>query len=183
MEELSASWNDIDNKEEVFDEIMITYGQELLHLVFSYVKNQAIAEELTQDIFIKVYYSLNKYKGKSSLRTWLWRIAINRCKDYLKSWYAKNVVKVDDEFLFGIDRNENVEEEILQKEEEQLLIQAVMNLPIVYREIIFLFYFEELSINEISSILKINENTIKTRLRRAKHLLKKIGDEEKWKNI
>ncbi|MCF2649297.1 hypothetical protein I6E62_14690 [Niallia circulans] len=54
MEELSASWNDIDNKEEVFDEIMITYGQELLHLVFSYVKNQAIAEELTQDIFIKV---------------------------------------------------------------------------------------------------------------------------------
>lgn len=79
MEELSASWNEIDNKEEVFEEIMITYGQELLHLVFSYVRNQAIAEELTQDIFIKVYYSLNKYKGKSSLRTWLWRIAIIHC--------------------------------------------------------------------------------------------------------
>ncbi|MEK5380026.1 sigma-70 family RNA polymerase sigma factor [Niallia sp. FSL W8-0635] len=182
MEELSACWNEIDNKEEVFDEIMITYGQELLHLVFSYVKNQTIAEELTQDIFVKVYYSLHKYKGKSSFRTWLWRIAINHCKDYLKSWYTKNVVKVDNEFLFGEDSSENVEEEILQKEEEQLLIQAVMNLPVMYREIIFLFYFEELPIKEIAAILKINENTIKTRLRRAKDLLKKIGDEQKWTN-
>ena len=88
MEELSACWKEIDNKEEVFDEIMTTYGQELLHLVFSYVKNEAIAEELTQDIFVKVYYSIHKYKGKSSFRTWIWRIAINHCKDYLKSWYT-----------------------------------------------------------------------------------------------
>ncbi|MEK4906629.1 sigma-70 family RNA polymerase sigma factor [Niallia sp. FSL M8-0099] len=182
MEELSACWKEIDNKEEIFDEIMITYGQELLHLVFSYVKNEAVAEELTQDIFVKVYYSIHKYKGKSSFRTWLWRIAINHCKDYLKSWYTKNVIKVDDEYIYGEDSKENIEQAIVQKEEEQWLVQAVMSLPILYREIIFLFYFEELTIKEIARIIGVNENTIKTRLRRAKQLLKKIGDEEKWKN-
>ncbi|MED3794074.1 sigma-70 family RNA polymerase sigma factor, partial [Niallia alba] len=122
------------------------------------------------------------YKGKSSFRTWIWRIAINHCKDYLKSWYTKNVIKVNDEYLYGEDSRESIEQVIVQKEEEQLLVQAVMNLPVVYREIIFLFYFEELTMKEISSILRVNENTIKTRLRRAKHLLKEVGDEEKWKS-
>ncbi|KAB7666277.1 sigma-70 family RNA polymerase sigma factor [Bacillus sp. B1-b2] len=176
MDELTVNWLEFENKEEVFNEIMTTYGTELLQLVYSYVKDQTVAEELTQDIFVKVYYSLHTYKKKSKFKTWLWRIAINHCKDHLKSWYNNHVIKVE-EIHLEEDRKENVEMEVLQKEENQNIVSAVMDLPILYREIIFLYYFKELTMKEISSVLKVNENTIKTRLRRAKELLKqKIGD-------
>ena len=77
--------------------MMNKYGQEILQLVYSYVNNKEVAEDLTQDIFVKCYKSLHTYKGKSKLKTWLWRIAINHCKDYLKSWYNKNVIATENE--------------------------------------------------------------------------------------
>lgn len=176
MDELIVNWLELENKEEVFDEIMSTYGTELLQLVYSYVKDQTVAEDLTQDIFVKVYYSLHTYKKRSKLKTWLWRIAINHCKDHLKSWYNKNVIKVE-EIHLEEDTKENVEKEVLQKEEDKTIINAVMDLPVSYREVVFLYYFEELTMKEISSIINVNENTIKTRLRRAKDILKqKIGE-------
>ena len=68
MKEIAIEAFDIDDKAEVIEEIMNKYGQEILQLVFSYVKNVQIAEDLTQDIFVKCYHSLHTYKGKSKLR-------------------------------------------------------------------------------------------------------------------
>ena len=80
---------EIEDKEDLIDEIMNKYGQEVLQLVYSYVNNKEVAEDLTQDIFVKCYKSLHTYKGNSNLKTWLWRIAINHCKDYLKVGITK----------------------------------------------------------------------------------------------
>jgi RNA polymerase sigma-70 factor (ECF subfamily) len=180
VEELVTEWLETERKEVIFNEIMITYGQELLQLVYSYVKDKTIAEDLTQEIFVKCYHSLHTYKQQSKLKTWLWRIAINHCKDYLKSWYNKNVIKIDGDFQLEEDHRENVEQAVIQKEEDYLLSKAVINLPINYREVIFLYYFEELTIKEIASVINVKENTIKTRMRRAKELLK--GELEGGKN-
>nr|WP_233269890.1 sigma-70 family RNA polymerase sigma factor [Heyndrickxia camelliae] len=152
--------------------MMTRYGQDILRLVFSYVENEAIAEELTQDIFVKCYKSLHTYRGKSTLKTWLWRIAINHCKDFLKSWYNKKVINTGEELLNNKPSNEAVEQTVIQKEEEGQLVSTLMDLPIKYREVIFLFYYEELSIKEIAMMTEVGENTVKTRLRRAKQLLK-----------
>ena len=79
---------EIEDKEDLIDEIMNKYGQEVLQLVYSYVNNKEVAEDVTQDIFVKCYKSLHTYK-EFELKTWLWRIAINHCKDYLKVGITK----------------------------------------------------------------------------------------------
>ncbi|PKR84449.1 RNA polymerase factor sigma C [Heyndrickxia camelliae] len=172
LEEFAAAAIDAEDKDELIDEMMTRYGQDILRLVFSYVENEAIAEELTQDIFVKCYKSLHTYRGKSTLKTWLWRIAINHCKDFLKSWYNKKVINTGEELLNNKPSNEAVEQTVIQKEEEGQLVSTLMDLPIKYREVIFLFYYEELSIKEIAMMTEVGENTVKTRLRRAKQLLK-----------
>ena len=91
MDELTIEAFEIEDKEDLIDEIMNKYGQEVLRLVYSYVNNKEVAEDVTQDIFVKCYKSLHTYKGKSNVKTWLWRIAINQCKDYIKSWYNKKL--------------------------------------------------------------------------------------------
>ncbi|CUB09129.1 ECF RNA polymerase sigma factor SigW [Bacillus cereus] len=172
MDELTVEAFEIEDKEDLIDEIMNKYGQEVLQLVYSYVNNKAVAEDLTQDIFVKCYKSLHTYKGNSNLKTWLWRIAINHCKDYLKSWYNKKVIVTEDGFTYMESQKESVEQIVIQNAEDRELASAVMDLPIKYREVIYLFYYEELSIKEIATVIEVKENTIKTRLKKAKELLK-----------
>jgi RNA polymerase sigma-70 factor (ECF subfamily) len=177
VEELIVELFDTENIDEIIDEIMKRYGQEILQLVYSYVNNKAIAEELTQDIFVKCYKAFPTFNRKSKFRTWLWRIAINHCKDYLKSWYNKNVIITEGESTKAWPSKESVEQAVIQKDEDHRLVSAVMNLPIKYREVIYLFYFEELLIKEIAVVIEEKENTVKTRLRRAKELLKESLEE------
>ncbi|NKE03903.1 sigma-70 family RNA polymerase sigma factor [Mesobacillus selenatarsenatis] len=178
MDELTAEMNEIENGADAIDEIMIRYGQEILQLSFSYVKNKQIAEDLTQEIFVKCYKSLHTYSGKSKFRTWLWRIASNHCKDYLKSWYNKNVFTTDYQPIYDSIQSDSVEQTVIQEEQDDQLASAVMELPVNYREVIYLFYFEEMSIKEISIVTEVKENTIKTRLKRAKELLKERLEEK-----
>ncbi|TWG41893.1 LOW QUALITY PROTEIN: RNA polymerase sigma-70 factor (ECF subfamily) [Bacillus sp. AK8] len=171
VDELTIEAFEIEDKEDLIDEIMNKYGQEVLQLVYSYVNNKEVAEDLTQDIFVKCYKSLHTYKGNSNLKTWLWRIA-NQCKDYLKSWYNKKVIVTEDDFTYMESQKESVEQTVIQNAEDRELASAVMSLPIKYREVIYLFYYEELSIKEIATVIEVKENTIKTRLKKAKELLK-----------
>jgi RNA polymerase sigma-70 factor, ECF subfamily len=166
-----------DDKELLMDEIMNQFGQEILQLTYSYVNNRAIAEDLTQDIFVKCYKSLHTYSGKSKLRTWLWRIAINHCKDVHRSWYNKNVVIAGEAMPSNGSKKELVEQAVIQKEEDDELISAIMKLPIKYREVIYLFYYEEMPLKEIAVVTETGINTVKTRLRRAKELLKERLEE------
>lgn len=168
VDELMIEAFEIEDKEDLIDEIMNKYGQEVLQLVYSYVNNKEVAEDLTQDIFVKCYKSLHTYKGNSNLKTWLWRIAINHCKDYLKSWYNKKVIVTEDDFTYMESQKESVEQIVIQNAEDSRLASAVMSLPIKYREVIYLFYYEDLSIKEIATVIEVKENTIKTRLKKQR---------------
>lgn len=161
----------LDN-EELIDQLMDQHGQDLLYLVYSYVKNREVAQDLTQEIFIKCYQKLHQYNKKSSLKTWLWRIAINHCKDYLKSWHNRNMVVSEEKATAAASLKEEVENKVIQKYVDEQLAIAVLKLPDTYREVIYLHYFEDLSIKEISYLTKLNQNTIKTRLKRARQFLK-----------
>ncbi len=79
----------------------------------------------------------------------------------------------EDDFTYMESQKESVEQTVIQNAEDRELASAVMNLPIKYREVIYLFYYEELSIKEIAIVIDVKENTIKTRLKKAKELLKK----------
>jgi RNA polymerase sigma-70 factor, ECF subfamily len=162
----------IHDREKLIDQLMDKYGQSLLQLAYSYVGNREIAEDLTQEIFVKCYQKLDQYQKKSSLKSWLWRIAINHCKDYLRSWHHKNVVTSEEQAKHTPSREKEVENQVIQRYEDEQLVKAVWSLPDTYREVIYLYYFEELSIKEISYLTSVNQNTIKTRLKRAKEILK-----------
>ncbi|MFJ8067110.1 sigma-70 family RNA polymerase sigma factor [Psychrobacillus sp. NPDC096426] len=176
MEEVFEEAFEIDDQEDLMNEMMNRYGQDLLRLVYSYVNNKEIAEDLTQDIFVKFYKSLHTFKGKSKLKTWLWRIAINHCKDFLKSWYNKNVIITEDTTYIQT-KKDMVEEVVIQREVDDQLVSALMTLPIKYREVIYFYYYEELLMKEISVLTEVSVNTVKTRLRRAKELLEERLEE------
>ncbi|OZI10261.1 RNA polymerase factor sigma C [Bacillaceae bacterium SAS-127] len=163
----------------LFDQIMTEYGQSVLELAYSYVKNKTVAEDLTQEIFVKCYRALHTFNKRAKMKTWLWRIAINHCKDYLKSWHVRNVQAVQTDHLSHASTKDDVEKAVIQKDERQMIMEATLKLPIQYRELIYLFYYEEWTIKEISEVTNIKQNTIKTRLRRAKKLLKaELGEVE-----
>ncbi|MDQ0273187.1 sigma-70 family RNA polymerase sigma factor [Cytobacillus purgationiresistens] len=157
------------------DEIMNNHGQAVLELAFSYVKNRTVAEDLTQEIFVKCYKALPSFKGEAKVKTWLWKIAINHCKDYLRSWHYRNLEMMDTEAFFV--EEDSVEHKVLEKDERESLLGSVLNLPVKYRELIYFYYYEDLSIKEIEIVTGINSNTIKSRMRRAKKLLKEFIQE------
>lgn len=159
-------------REEIIDQLMQEYSDDILHLVYTYVKNRTTAEDLTQEIFLKCYEKLNQFNQQATLKTWVYRIASNHCKDYLRSWHYRKITLSDKILDYIPSKSKQVEEEIIANSEGNILTNAVMNLPLKYREVVFLHYYEELSLAEISKITTVNINTIKTRLKRAKELLK-----------
>lgn len=162
----------LDEREQIIDQLMREYSDDILHLVYTYVKNRTIAEDLAQEIFIKCYEKLKQFNQQSTIKTWLYRITSNHCKDYLRSWHYRKITLSDKVFDHIPSKSKQVEEEVIKHSEENSLTNAVMNLPLKYREVVFLHYYEELSLKEISKITSVNINTLKTRLKRAKELLK-----------
>ena len=73
-----------------FEDIMTEHGTDVKRFIFTYVKDWDVASDLTQDVFIKVYNGLHQFENRSSIKTWIFSIAANRSKDYLKSWHYKH---------------------------------------------------------------------------------------------
>lgn len=178
LEQLSLTDQLLSDREQVIDELMHEYSDAILHLVYTYVKNRTTAEDLTQEIFIKCYEKLGQFNQRSSIKTWIYRIASNYCKDYLRSWHYRKITLNEKILDYIPSKSKHVEEEIITKNEENSLTNAVINLPIKYREVVYLHYYEELSLSEISKVTSVNINTLKTRLKRAKELLKEKMIEE-----
>ncbi|MBS3679041.1 sigma-70 family RNA polymerase sigma factor [Ornithinibacillus massiliensis] len=162
--------------------IMDTYGDEIKRLVFAYMKNSADTDDVTQEVFVTIYQKLNTFQGNSSLRSWIYSIAINKCKDHLRSWQSRNK-RLKEKLISSSQSMKTVEltpeEMTLQKDNSSELFQKVMDLPIKYREVIILFYFKDLSTKEIAKVLAMNEATVRTRLNRGRIKLKECLSSEK----
>lgn len=159
------------SKEKLLESLIEDYGTELKRIAYLYVKDHALAEDIIQEVFISSYHHLDSFRQESSYRTWLMRITVNKSKDALKRWSFRNFIsKADIEpEMLNIHTPESDTVSGIEKKE---LIQAVLKLPIKLREVIILFYYKDFSVVEISSILQLNENTIKTRLFRAREKLR-----------
>ena len=156
---------------------MNEYGNDILRLCYTYVHNWQTAEDLTQDTFLKVYKYYDQYRGEAHIRTYIYAVAINICKDYLSSWKYKKVV-ISNTFQQFLTTKQTVENVVEQKSEKQELVELIENLAPKYKDILLLFYFAECSLQEISEALHIPVNTVKTRLKRAREQLKGLLEEE-----
>lgn len=159
--------------------LMRTYGNDVLRMAYSYVKDYDTAEDIFQEVFIKVNANLEGFRGESSLKTWLLRITVNTCKDYLKSAYTRKVT------LFSEEEENNIPaadamEEIERKQDGEQIRKALLLLPEKYREVLACLYFEERSVAETAKVLKLSEGTVKSRLSRARDKFRVILERE-WK--
>ncbi len=130
-----------------------------------YLRNEADAEDVFQDVFLKFFLHADSLKDEQHRKAWLCRVAFNQCKDYCKSFWRKKVVSIE-----GMELP-------YENPEQGQIMEAVKTLPHAYKQIIYLHYYESWTVPEIAEFLKKNENTAYTQLRRAKALLKKkAGD-------
>ncbi|MFC5734016.1 sigma-70 family RNA polymerase sigma factor [Cytobacillus gottheilii] len=169
----------IESKDEWFEKIMDVYGERLTKLCFNYTKDWNVSEDIVQEVFITCYREYENIDKIDFFKAWIYRITINKCKDLLKSSFFKRVVMSSTLVTHIRTLELSPEMSIMKNSEEEFLSTCVLALPIKYREVITLYYYDELSIEEISRILKINNNTVKTRLNRARIKLKVLM--ERWR--
>ncbi|MFD2679146.1 sigma-70 family RNA polymerase sigma factor [Bacillus seohaeanensis] len=161
------------SREERLEWLMNEYGKNVARLAFTYTKQKQLSEDIAQEVFIRCYENLDKFRNESSYKTWVYRITVNLCKDKLRSWSFKNIV-LTEFFLKTKGTNKSPEMELVGLEEKRLISEKILALPVKYREVIILYYYEEMSYNQISDLLNVSLQTIKSRLHRARLLLKKL---------
>ncbi|WP_442599938.1 sigma-70 family RNA polymerase sigma factor [Neobacillus sp. D3-1R] len=165
------------SKELILEELILEYEKSIVNLAYTYVHNWNTAEDISQEVFIKVFKKLDSFNHQSNIKTWIYRITINHCKDYLKSKFFRSTFLTDIIHPF-IPKSEgnSLEIEHFKKIENSELAYDVLQLNMKYREAIILFYYEDLSISEISSLLNINPSTVRTRLERGRKKLRELQE-------
>ena len=161
-----------------FASLVDTYKNMVFSLAFKMTKNREEAEEISQDTFIKAYKNLSKFKGDSKFSTWLYRIAYHTSLDNLKKNKNNNNSFEINEITFNqIKATEHILEGIERKERAKMMEICLHKLPDEERTIIWMFYYDELSLKEITEITSMSEANLKVKLHRARKKLLTIVKE------
>jgi len=148
--------------EQEFNDKYYLYKNTIYGIAFSYVHNVVDADDIVQDVFLKYLNSNEIFKTLDNEKYWLIRVTINTCKSFVKrAW--KQRVELDDDQIYKAPSDKKIEDSLFEK---------VYNLPHIYKEIIILYYYEELTIKDISRSLRISISAVKKRLERARNILK-----------
>ena len=154
---------------DAFTKLMEQHTERLIRVAYYYTKELQTAEDLVQDVFIKFYHKQSALNDVNDFSAYLTRMTINRCKDYLKSWHVRKV-QFQQKWVEQVQKEEF--DRFVQQDEEQIIGEAIMRLPLKHREALVYYYFEEMTIPSIAQLLQIPQSTVKTRLVRGRKLLK-----------
>ena len=148
------------------------YADTVRRLCVVHLKNEADAEDIFQNVFLKYALSTGDFESEEHERAWMIRVTINACKDLLKSFFRSRTVSID----------EVVEQAADLHQEHREVLEAVLSLPEKYRDVVYLHYYEGYTAPEIGNILQKKPNTIYTLLTRSKALLRQKlgGAEDEW---
>ena len=168
----------INGNSNAFANLVDNYKNMVFSLAFKMTKNREEAEEVSQDTFIKAYKNLKSFKGDSKFSTWLYRIAYHACLDNLKKNKKHNTSFEINEVTFNqIKSVEDTLQTIERKERAQILDDCLLQLQDDERSLIWMFYYEELSLKEIIEVTSMSEANIKVKLHRARKKLLTIVKE------
>ncbi|WP_299163944.1 sigma-70 family RNA polymerase sigma factor [uncultured Eudoraea sp.] len=174
----------IKGENNAYAELVDRYKQMVYTLAYKIVKNREDAEEVAQDTFVKAYNALNDFKGDSKFSTWLYKIAYYRSLDYLKKNKRRvETTKIDISEEYNIASLDDALDALEAKDRTEIIKNAIQKLPGEDSVLITLYYFETLSMNEISKVMGISSNTIKVRLFRGRKRLAKILENNLEKEI
>ena len=161
-----------------FDE-SFEYWEKLFHIAFSMLNNRDEAEDAVQDVLIKAAKKHKQFEGRSQLYTWLVRILINHCHDIHRKHKRQKTSSMfkqsKDGQDYGVDLEDgrqDLQKKIELSEASLRLIEMTEKLDTIYKEVVLLRYFEEMSYAQIAEVLNISEGTVKSRLNNARRILK-----------
>ncbi|KAB1159876.1 sigma-70 family RNA polymerase sigma factor [Tenacibaculum aiptasiae] len=162
-----------------FSILVEKYKGMIFTLALKMLKSREEAEEISQDTFIKAFKNLNKFKGEAKFSTWLYKIGYRACLDNLKKNKEKYKTGTIDEITINkIKSTEGILEGIERKERAEIINTCMMSLPEDERSILWMFYFEELSLKEIIELTEFSESNVKVKLHRARKRLLTIVEKK-----
>lgn len=178
-----------DGDQKAYAEIMQRYKDSIYFMALKMVNNKDDAMDLTVETFAKAFENLEKYKPEYAFSTWLFRIATNNSIDFIRK-KRLNIISLDslseeegeENYLQVRAEGLNPEETSIRKQESERLKNMVEQLPLRYRKLIVLRYYEELSYEEIAQQLDVPLGTVKAQLFRARDLMANILNRNK-KNL
>jgi RNA polymerase sigma-70 factor (ECF subfamily) len=161
---------------QAFDEIYERFGEMIFNLALRLAGNREEAADLTQEIFLRIYRHLGSFGGRSTLKTWVFRIAINHCRDRLSRHYPATQ-SIDDEPEEGsgvtiADPGRGPEELAVAADEGRRVMEGLAKVPPVFREAVALRDLEGLSYEEIAEVLGVRVGTVRSRIARGREQLR-----------
>ena len=142
------------------------YSDTVRRLCMVHLKNIADTEDIFQTVFLKYALRSAEFESREHEKAWFIRVTINACRDLLRSFFRSRTVSLD----------ELTEQAAPLEEENREVLEAVLSLPLKYKEAVYLYYYEDYTAPEIAKILGKNVNTVYTLLNRARGMLKeKLG--------
>ncbi len=167
---------------EDFRKLYELYSVPVYRFVLGLVGNEAEAEDITQETFIKVFYKLNKLKEPVFFRFWLYRIARNETYQMHRRFKRRGEVSIDNEeigyyeFLQNENEGPNPEKQVMSRELDSVIRKAILSLKPKYRDVLILAVQEKMSYEEISKIVGRSVVSVKTDIYRARQVVKEKLD-------
>lgn len=134
-------------------------------MAFLYCKNHADADDIFQEVFIRYYKARPEFNSLEHEKAWFIRVTINCCKTLLKSAWFRKTTALDDTLIYNTPENQH-------------LLEMIMKLPSKYKIVIYLYFYEGYSLEEIAQIMNKNASTVRTWMQRGKAALKQIIEKE-----
>jgi RNA polymerase sigma-70 factor (ECF subfamily) len=162
-----------------------TYGPKIHQLAFRYLRNKEDAEEVVQDVLYKVYRNVGEFRGDAALSSWIYRITFNAAMSRLRSASYQRAQDAQRSLASGGDGNAAAtvpepadwshiaDEELLRSQLRRRVFRAVLALPVIYRAPVVLRDIQGMSTEEASAMLRVKDQTLKSRLHRGRLMLRK----------
>lgn len=165
----------------LYEEVILRNSEMVYRLAYSLVKTRADADDIYQDVFLRYIQKEPVFESTEHERAWFLRVTINCSKNFWKSpWFQRRVAMDMEDMDETAAKNTELMYE--EKDEFSTLVDIVKQLSKKYRVVIHLFYYEELSVEEIAEITKTKASTVRTRLTRARRQLKNLLNEnQEWR--
>lgn len=164
---------------EIFSEIVDLYKNRVFACAYKFTNDYNEAQDLSQEIFIKIYKQINTFRFECKLSTWIYKVSTNLCIDWKKKNSRIKIVNISDydkdissftEMSYA--EKEIPEEKIIGLEDQNEIHRTIHNLPDKYKTVIIMYHFNDMSYKEISKTLDVPEKTVETRLYRARRMLR-----------
>ncbi len=178
MELVAQAWK---GDREAFSELVRRYYERVYGTIYSLVGDRDDADDLAQEAFLKAYRSLSNFRGQSQFYTWVYRIGVNCCLDWMKSRNRRKDVSLEREpwGLDGVFRHPQASDAgVLRKELQAILEQAMETLPVEYRATLVLREIDGLAYDEIAYALGCSVGTVKSRLFRSRAQLREALEKD-----